>query len=421
MFPVYRSKQIHIVLQPQGRAVLTFDVKGNRPQRWDVSVVAEWEQAIEWLDQTASVQVLLIRSASSSDFCSGWDVTVERDLRGPADRAAFAWRVQQLVRRLVATAPVTVAWVEGTCLGIGWELALACDYRVVVQRAATRIGCPEGLLCFGGSVLLRSRHSDLARRCLAAGQLLSAWEAYQLGLADYLCTPSSEPTEQHDCWSWLPVDLRKRPAPQHWLGLGRERRMFAISRSVISAQGCVDSVVDSRPTGEVVLGVWGSTPALERWLAELILVEPRVHLCGRLAGFRRQLAQLQQRGFFAPYELQQLSQRLHEITDPQELTRANWVWVAGSHESLKRLGRLAASLRVVAVQEVGEGPLVEAWENGVARQWLRLCFVDQRRAALFADSYVPQDILAQLRWWFDQMGWSLTVFPPAARLLTQAA
>ena len=45
--------------------------------------------------------------------------------------------------KLAALPMPTVAAIHGPCLGGGLELALACDYRLVFDRANTQLGLPE--------------------------------------------------------------------------------------------------------------------------------------------------------------------------------------------------------------------------------------------------------------------------------------
>lgn len=50
---------------------------------------------------------------------------------------------QQLFTRLASLPFPVVAAIDGSCLGGGLELALACDYRVVTESLQTRLGLPE--------------------------------------------------------------------------------------------------------------------------------------------------------------------------------------------------------------------------------------------------------------------------------------
>lgn len=420
MFTLYHSDHIRIDLQRQGSAVLRFAFADRGTHAWDITAIEEWERAIDWLHRTPAVQVLLIRSTEADSFCGGLHPTVDRDLRAPADRAAFAWRVQNLLRRLAECSAVTVAWMEGLCLGIGWELALACDYRLAVQRAATRIGCLGEPLYFGGSVLLRHRHSQLAERALQSGGVLSAAEIHQLQLADQLCAAGPDQDAAEDFLAMLEQHPCKRPLPDSWLGLAQARRLFAQRKPASLFPSDMAGPEQYHGDLPTVVGLWGTTPALEEWLAELLSIQPQLCVRGRVAGLRQRLHQLEQRGFFSAVERHQLHERLQETEDLAEVLLADIVCVAEPHNPLQVARRSPAGTLIVGVQPPGGSPL-----TGVLPQQqpplLRLCFLEGRQAALFPDCNVPARVFSLFQLWFRQLGWRLAVFPPAARLLTQAA
>src|SRR5262249_56015313 len=70
----------------------------------------------------------------------------------------FIERGQQVFNRLTDLRIPTVAAIHGASAGGGYEVALACDYRVASNDPATRIGLPEtslGLLpAWGGCTRL---------------------------------------------------------------------------------------------------------------------------------------------------------------------------------------------------------------------------------------------------------------------------
>ena len=81
--------------------------------------------------------------------------------------------------------------IEGPCLGGGLELALACDYRILIDRPRTQLGLPEvelGLLPAWGGTQRLPRVVGLERglQMILSGRRLKATEALQWGLADAL-------------------------------------------------------------------------------------------------------------------------------------------------------------------------------------------------------------------------------------------
>ena len=96
---------------------------------------------------------------------------------------------QQVFNRLADLKIPTVAAIHGASAGGGYEVALACDYRVASDDPATRIGLPEttlGLLpAWGGCTRLpRLIGAEKAAEVILKGKLYSAQEALKLGLVD---------------------------------------------------------------------------------------------------------------------------------------------------------------------------------------------------------------------------------------------
>jgi enoyl-CoA hydratase/carnithine racemase len=86
----------------------------------------------------------------------------------------------------IARSPkITIATIDGNCIGGGLELALCCDYRFATKESL--LGCPEvrmGLLPgFGGSQRLANLIGPArARELLLSGDLISAGEAERMGM-----------------------------------------------------------------------------------------------------------------------------------------------------------------------------------------------------------------------------------------------
>jgi enoyl-CoA hydratase/carnithine racemase len=86
---------------------------------------------------------------------------------------------------------VTVAVIDGVCLGNAAELALACDLRLMADRA--RFGLPETAVGFQGPAQRLTRHVGLgtAKRLLFEGVVLSGEDALALELAQWVA-PAAE-------------------------------------------------------------------------------------------------------------------------------------------------------------------------------------------------------------------------------------
>src|SRR5207248_165552 len=104
----------------------------------------------------------------------------------------------------------TVAAVHGPCLGGGLELALACDYRLVLDRPGTQLGLPEaelGLLpAWGGTQRLpRVVGVERALQVILGGRRLNAREAYRWGLSDAYAAGEAQLREQFERLTQLAI------------------------------------------------------------------------------------------------------------------------------------------------------------------------------------------------------------------------
>jgi 3-hydroxyacyl-CoA dehydrogenase/enoyl-CoA hydratase/3-hydroxybutyryl-CoA epimerase len=102
---------------------------------------------------------------------------------------AFIAEGQRIFGRLADLKIPTVAAIHGACAGGGYEVTLACDYRVATDDPATRIGLPEttlGLIpAWGGCTRLpRLIGAEKTAEVILKGKLYSAQEALKLGLID---------------------------------------------------------------------------------------------------------------------------------------------------------------------------------------------------------------------------------------------
>ncbi len=139
-----------------------------------------------------AIGVLWIRSALNA-FCAGADLELMRagfeSEQGRERMIDVVQRMQQVFARLEALGAVSIAELGGAALGGGFELALACDLRVVADTAT--VGLPEaglGLLPGAGGTqrLTRLCGDALARRLILGAEVVRGADAVALGLAHWV-------------------------------------------------------------------------------------------------------------------------------------------------------------------------------------------------------------------------------------------
>src|SRR4029078_11377422 len=108
-------------------------------------VLEALEKHLDELDKRPDLAGLVIRSAKPGMFIAGADLKeFVTWLDAPKEEvSSFCLRGQQLFCRLTKSNYVTVAAINGICVGGGAELAVWCDRRILTDRAETAFGFPE--------------------------------------------------------------------------------------------------------------------------------------------------------------------------------------------------------------------------------------------------------------------------------------
>jgi len=169
--------------------VLTFDRPESGANVFDAATLDDLNEHLDAVEKDASVRGLIIASAKKSIFVAGADLKTLLQAAKTDEMREFIEPGQQVFNRLANLKIPTVAAIHGASAGGGYEVALACDYRVASDAPATRIGLPEtglGLLpAWGGCTRLpRLIGAQKASEVILKGKLYSAQEALNIGLVD---------------------------------------------------------------------------------------------------------------------------------------------------------------------------------------------------------------------------------------------
>ena len=153
--------------------------------------VTRLNEILDQVERNQSVNVFWLRS-SERVFCAGADLEFMRARflteEGRVRMIDFTRRMQEVYARLERLGTVSVAEIDGAALGGGFELALACDLRLVANTA--KVGLPEarlGLLPAAGGTQRMTRlcGKGIASRLILGAEIVSGAEAVALGLAHW--------------------------------------------------------------------------------------------------------------------------------------------------------------------------------------------------------------------------------------------
>jgi 3-hydroxyacyl-CoA dehydrogenase/enoyl-CoA hydratase/3-hydroxybutyryl-CoA epimerase len=173
-----------------GVAVITIDLPDSKVNLLSGQVMMELASAVDSVKSNPAVKGLVIRSGKSDNFVAGANIGEIQALQNqPEVKAYEASKLgKQLLSEIDRLPFRVVALVNGTCLGGGTELSLACDERLLVDNPKTQIGVPEVKLGFipgwGGTVrLTRLLGIQKALELVTTGKTLDAKRAWKCGLA----------------------------------------------------------------------------------------------------------------------------------------------------------------------------------------------------------------------------------------------
>lgn len=165
----------------------------NRPKVMNAlkyQLLVELKEVIANLQDDEEVLGAIITGSGDKAFAAGADISELSELSS-TDASVTSQYGQDVFFDIERSAKPVIAAVNGFALGGGCELAMACHFRIASENA--RFGQPEvnlGLLPgYGGTQRLplligKGRATEL----LLTGDMITADEAYRMGLVNHLTT-----------------------------------------------------------------------------------------------------------------------------------------------------------------------------------------------------------------------------------------
>jgi len=191
---------IEYTVDSDGVALVTVDVKDKPMNVITDEFMADIFEVAEIIATDDSIKGAVVTSGKSS-FMAGADLKHLVATFGQRTDAAavYSWcrKLQQAYRKLETCGKPVAAAINGTALGGGLELALACHYRVVGDHPKTKLGQPEvqiGLMPGAGGTqrLLRLMGIEAALRMNTEGKHIAPRKALEMGFVDDVVEPGRE-------------------------------------------------------------------------------------------------------------------------------------------------------------------------------------------------------------------------------------
>jgi len=169
----------------------------NRPEAlnaMNTDVIAELSRSIDIAGFDDSIKVVIITGSGEKSFCAGADIAYMVNI-DPMAAEKYAASAQGVLNKIERLDKPVIAAVNGFALGGGCELSMVCDMRIASSNAKmgqpeVTIGIPPG---WGGTQrLVRLVGPAKAKELIFTGKMISAQEAYEIGLVNKVVSLGNE-------------------------------------------------------------------------------------------------------------------------------------------------------------------------------------------------------------------------------------
>lgn len=185
--------------------MITIDSPGVKVNTLNQEVMNEIAPILQEIEQNSAVSSAVLISGKPGCFIAGADITMIQKCKVPNDGYELTKEGQKILNKIATSTKPIVAAIQGSCLGGGLEVALACQYRVATNDKKTGLGLPEvmlGLLPGAGGTQRLPKLISLpnALDMILTGKTIKADKAKKLGIVDLLANrlgPGNGPAEEN--------------------------------------------------------------------------------------------------------------------------------------------------------------------------------------------------------------------------------
>ncbi len=172
------------------------EVVFNRPERHNAFTSGTYDgllQVCAELAEDEDTRVVVLRGAGGRAFAAGNEISEFTSLSGGQDGVAYEARVGRVLRAIAELPQVTVAAVEGVCVGGGLAVATHCDLRIATP--GSRFGYPIARTlgnALSAFIVYRCASvfgESLTREMLLASRLVDAERAHAVGAVMQVVDP----------------------------------------------------------------------------------------------------------------------------------------------------------------------------------------------------------------------------------------
>ena len=232
--PVPPAPSVRCSVDGDSVATIVIDQPDKKVNVLNADLISELEAVVTGLDR--DLKGIILTSAKDGQFVAGADLEQILSVERPEQVVGMLRRFQRTLNALSEHPAPSVAAINGPALGGGFELALACDYRVCADLEGNILGLPEvqlGLLPAGGGCQRLPGLTGLSRSLglILQGKRFSPRRAKRYGAVDEVVHPRIL-LESSKTW----LTRGKRHGHATWTLLDTTAERFSLVRSFIYRQ-----------------------------------------------------------------------------------------------------------------------------------------------------------------------------------------
>jgi 3-hydroxyacyl-CoA dehydrogenase / enoyl-CoA hydratase / 3-hydroxybutyryl-CoA epimerase len=191
-------------IDADGIGLAIIDMPGRAMNVLNPTLIEPFAGLVQQLETDAALKGLVITSGKPT-FIVGADIDQLTQITTPEEAFQLCEDLKGLLRRMEKSGKPVVAALNGTALGGGLELALACHARIAIDDPKAKFGLPEvklGLLPGGGGTQRVPRLIGIqkAMELITQGKELTAAKAHAMGLVTQLAANRDELLAQAKAW-----------------------------------------------------------------------------------------------------------------------------------------------------------------------------------------------------------------------------
>ncbi|XP_062891995.1 trifunctional enzyme subunit alpha, mitochondrial-like [Mobula hypostoma] len=175
-------------------AVVRFNTPNSKVNTLSQKLQSEFTDVMNEVWANDAVRSIVLISSKPGCFIAGADINMIEECKTAEEVVRLSQEGQKIFSKIEGSTKPVVAAINGSCLGGGLEVAIACQYRIATKDRKTVLGTPEvmlGLLPGAGGTQRLPKMIGLpnALDMMLTGKNIRADKAKKMGIVDHLVSP----------------------------------------------------------------------------------------------------------------------------------------------------------------------------------------------------------------------------------------